>query len=66
MDFLKSSLTHPHKKKQNNTNKQNKTKTNKHTNKTKQNYTPIMEAAGSRVLSDDAHEAAIDLKKLEI
>jgi hypothetical protein len=36
------------------------------TNKTKQNYTPIMEAIGSRVLSDDAHEAAIDLKKLEI
>jgi hypothetical protein len=26
MDFLKSSLTHPHKKKQNNTNKQNKPK----------------------------------------
>jgi len=25
-----------------------------------------MEAAGSRVLSDDAHEAAIDLIKLEI
>jgi len=25
-----------------------------------------MEAIGSRVLSDDAHEAAIDLKKLEI
>jgi len=46
MDFLKSSLTHPQKK--------------------KQNYTPIMEAIGSRVLSDDAHEAAIDLKKLEI
>jgi hypothetical protein len=50
-------LSHPHKKKQNNTNKQNKTK---------QNYTPIMEAIGSRVLSDDAHEAAIDLKKFEI
>ncbi len=45
MDFLKSSLTHPHKKKQNNTNKQNKTKTNKQTNK--QNKTKLHSNNGS-------------------